>query len=58
MKERTKELEKYKDEYILFSGNKVVAHDKDILKILKTSEKYPLQDARITRALSDQANFF
>ncbi len=58
MNKRAKELEKYKGEYILFLGNKVVAHNEDILKILKISEKYPLHDARITRVLSDQANFF
>ena len=53
-----KEMEKYRNEYLLLEDEKIIAHSKDLMEILVIAEKYPQEKVRITRLLSEQANFF
>jgi hypothetical protein len=45
-------------EWLVISDNKIVAHDKNLLKILKIADKYPDESTIVTKALSGQACFF
>lgn len=45
-------------EWLVISGDKVVAHSDNLLKILEIAEEYSGKDVVVTKALSGQACFF
>jgi hypothetical protein len=53
-----KEVEKYKNEYVLFWRDKVVGHSPNLKEILQDAKKYPTEDAIIRKSLSGHINLF
>ncbi len=58
MNKEAREVEKYKNEYVLFWRNKVVGHSPNLKEILQDAKKYPTENAIIRKSLSGDINLF
>ena len=51
-------MEEYKGEWVILKGNTIIAHNKDMKKILELSEQYKDQDISISRSPSSMYCFY
>jgi len=52
------DMEKYEGKYVIIHNKKVVEDSKSISEIIKLSEKYPIDEAIITKIFPPEENLF